>query len=149
MAAAITATAAANPARARLTPSPAPDRPGAGWLFRLAVTTIAMSAKPSGRSNWRWRSTRSRARDRAALTRADAGTLCVSSGEGGPDGRLACIRPAAASRAFMDTVWRAAGVDSRSGMVPERSGAGGQALAPTDAAGRAGAEAAVRRRPRT
>src|SRR6266581_4674918 len=136
----VAATAAAYPIRARLIPSRAPDRPGAGWLFSPAVTTIAMSTQPSGRSNWRWRSTRSRARERAALTRADAGTFSVPSGGGGPDGRLACIRPAAAGRAFMDTVWRAAGMDTRSGAAagPAPGAGSGTGTGPDGHGGRGG-----------
>src|SRR5262249_61723681 len=54
---------------------------------------------------------------RAALPRADSGPCSVSCGAGGPGGSPAWIRPAAASRALMDTVWRAAGMVTRSGGV--------------------------------
>src|SRR5215470_18952703 len=120
----VVATAAAYTTRAMLTPSPAPVRPGAGRLFRPTVTTIAMSTQPSGRSNCRWRSWRSRARVRAALTRADSGPSSVSGSGGGPGGVLAWIRPAVARRAFIDTVWRAAGTVTRSGGVAGRDAAG-------------------------
>src|SRR5690242_20516932 len=113
----VAATAAVYNTRATLIPSRAPVRPGAGRLFRPTVTTIAMSTQPSGRSSCRWRSWRSRARARAAVTRADAGSFALSAGAGGPDGWPNGNRPAAARRAFMDTVWRAAGTVTRSGEV--------------------------------
>src|SRR6516164_11499768 len=134
----VAATAAVHTAMTMLIPSRAPVRPGAGRLFRPAVTTIAMSTQPSGRSNCRWRSTRSRARARAALTRADAGPSSPSCGGGGPDGSPNGNRPAAAWRALMDTVWRAAGLVARSGGV-DRSGAGtGSGTGPDGRADRGG-----------
>src|SRR5215472_14488566 len=119
----VAVTAAVYTAITMLIPSRAPVRPGAGRLFRPAVTTIAMSTQPSGRSSCRWRTTRSRARARAAVTRADAGPSTLSCDGGAPGGSRAGIRPAAASRAFMDTVWRAAGLVARSGGAG-RPGAG-------------------------
>src|SRR5215470_19389372 len=134
----VVATAAAYTTRAMLTPSRAPVRPGAGRLFRPAVTTIAMSTQPSGRSSCRWRSTRSRARARAALTRADAGPSSLSCGGGAPGGSRAGIRPAAARRAFMDTVWRAAGLVARSGGVGGSGAGTGSGTGPDDRADRGG-----------
>src|SRR6516164_2659940 len=130
----VAATAAVHTAMTMLIPSRAPVRPGAGRLFRPAVTTIAMSTQPSGRSSCRWRSTRPRARARAAVTRADAGPSSPSCGGGGPDGSPNGNRPAAARRALMDTVWRAAGTVTRSGGVAG-AGTGSGTGADTDSRG--------------
>ena len=71
--------APANMHSASVTPSGLPRIPGAGRLFAALTTTTAIRAKPSGRSDCRWRPNRSVARERASSTRTLSPLVGVSS----------------------------------------------------------------------